>query len=101
MVTPASPAPRSPEEIAAATAALYAAARAGRVERALALLDEGADPLAPPPPGERDQRGLAQLAVVLPDLRLLRELIQRGLPLGAEPGRLTAADPDWAGDRGE
>ena len=90
MVTPASPAPRSPEEIAAATAALYAAARAGRVERALALLDEGADPLAPPPPGERDQRGLAQLAVVLPDLRLLRELIQRGLPLGAEPGRLTA-----------
>ncbi len=83
-------APRAAEDIAAANAALYAAARAGRVERALALLEEGADPLAPPPVGERDQRGLAQLAVVLPDLRLLRELIQRGLPLGAEPGRLTA-----------
>lgn len=90
--TPATPvsAPRSAEDIAAATTALYAAARAGRVERALALLEEGADPLSPPPVGERDQRGLAQLAVVLPDLRLLRELIQRGLPLGAEPGRLTA-----------
>lgn len=94
-ISPAEPAaptatPRSAEDIAAANAALYAAARAGRVERALALLDEGADPLSPPPVGERDQRGLAQLAVVLPDLRLLRELIQRGLPLGAEPGRLTA-----------
>lgn len=87
---PMTPALRSPEDIAAVNAALYAAARAGRVERALALLEEGADPLSPPPAGERDQRGLAQLAVVLPDLRLLRELIQRGLPLGAEPGRLTA-----------
>ncbi|MBE2210459.1 MAG: ankyrin repeat domain-containing protein [Xanthomonadaceae bacterium] len=89
-LAPAAPASHSPEAVAAATAALYAAARAGRVERALALLDEGADPLSPPPVDERDQRGLAQLAVVLPDLRLLRELIQRGLPLGAEPGRLTA-----------
>ena len=81
---------RSAEDIAAANTALYAAARAGRVERALALLEEGADPLSPPPAGERDQRGLAQLAVVLPDLRLLRALIQQGIPLHAEPGRLTA-----------
>ena len=54
------------------TAALYAAARGGRVDRALALLDAGADPHALPPSGERDQRALPVLAAVLPDLRLLR-----------------------------
>src|SRR5690606_8490128 len=63
------------------TAALYAAARGGRVERALALLDDGADPHALPDPGSRDQRALAVLAAVLPDLRLLRTLIARGIDL--------------------
>ncbi len=91
----------SPEQVAAASTELYAAARAGRVDRALALLESGADPLSPPPAGERDQRGLAQLAAVLPDLRLLRTLIQRGVPLGAEPRRLTpllaATRDSWHG----
>ena len=81
---------KSAGDLATANADLYAAARAGRVEHALALLEAGADPLALPPDGERDQRGLAQLAVVLPDLRLLRALIQRGIALNAEPGRMTA-----------
>src|SRR5690606_1012914 len=58
------------EEPGEASAALYAAARAGRVERALALLEAGADPHALPDPEGRDQRALAVLAAVLPDLRL-------------------------------
>jgi hypothetical protein len=53
-------------------AGLYAAARGGRVDRALALLDAGADPHALPPVADRDQRSLPVLAAVLPDLRLLR-----------------------------
>ena len=44
--------------------ALYAAARGGRVERALALLEAGADPNAEPPADDRDRRGLAVLAAV-------------------------------------
>ncbi len=63
--------------------AIYAAARSGRVDRALALLEAGADPLAPPPAEERDQRSLPVLAAVLPDLRLLRALIGRGIDLNA------------------
>ncbi|TCT25151.1 ankyrin repeat domain-containing protein [Thermomonas haemolytica] len=62
---------------------LYAAARNGRVERALALLAEGADPNAPPEPDARDRRSLAMLAAVLPDLRLLRALIEHGVDVNA------------------
>ena len=61
--------------------ALFTAARAGRVERALELLDTGADPHALPVAGQRDQRSLATLAAVLPDLRLLRALITQGMSL--------------------
>lgn len=57
---------------------MYDAARSGRVDRALQLLDAGADPQAQPPQESRDQRSLAVLAAVLPDLRLLRLLISRG-----------------------
>ncbi|TXI48196.1 MAG: hypothetical protein E6Q50_11475 [Lysobacter sp.] len=70
--------------------ALYDAARNGRVERALALLDAGADPHALPPADARDQRDLAMLAAVLPDLRLLRGLIARGVDLNAGHGGMTA-----------
>ncbi|MFP7726576.1 ankyrin repeat domain-containing protein [Lysobacter sp. D1-1-M9] len=81
--------------------ALYAAARTGRVERALELIDAGADPHAPPPSDERDQRSLPVLAAVLPDLRLLRALIARGVDLnGAHAGMtpLIAATRDsWHG----
>ncbi len=70
-------------DVEALTRELYAAARAGRVERALQLLDAGADALADAPHGERDRRGLPVLAAVLPDLRLLRALIERGVDLNA------------------
>lgn len=62
-------------------AALYSAARAGRVDEALRLLEMGADPYALPSSGARDQRSLPVLAAVLPDLRLLRALIAAGVDL--------------------
>ncbi|MEO5962639.1 MAG: ankyrin repeat domain-containing protein [Thermomonas sp.] len=68
-------------DVDALTRDLYAAARAGRVERALQLLDAGADARAEAPVGERDRRGLPVLAAVLPDLRLLRALIERGVDI--------------------
>ena len=80
--------------------ALFAAARAGRVERALELLDAGADPraLSTDP---RDQRSLATLAAVLPDLRLLRALIAHGIDLNqAQAGMtplLAATRDSWHG----
>src|SRR3546814_21157465 len=49
-------------------AMLYDAARRCRVDRALELLDAGADPAALPADDERDQRSLPVLAAVLPDL---------------------------------
>ncbi|RMH88114.1 hypothetical protein EBB59_12130 [Lysobacter pythonis] len=91
----------APPAVPPEPAELYAAARHGRVEHALALLEAGADALAPPPADERDQRTLAQLAAVLPDLRLLRALIQRGVPLTAAPGQptplLAATRDSWHG----
>ena len=80
---------------------LYAAARAGRVERALQLLEAGADANAPSPAGERDRRGLPVLAAVLPDLRLLRALIERGVDLNAAHASMTpllaATRDSWHG----
>lgn len=82
-------------------AALYAAARAGRVERALELLDAGADPHAPPAADDRDQRTLPLLAAVLPDLRLLRGLIARGVQVNLAHGGMTpllaATRDSWHG----
>lgn len=81
--------------------ALYAAARAGRVERALELIDAGADLSAPPPAEERDQRSLAVLAAVLPDLRLLRALIAHGIDLNHSYAGMTpllaATRDSWHG----
>lgn len=62
---------------------LYATARNGRVERALALLEAGANPMALPEADARDRRSLPMLAAVLPDLRLLRALIERGVDVNA------------------
>ena len=70
-------------------AALYTAARAGRVDEALALLDMGADPWALPAADARDQRSLPMLAAVLSDLRLLRALIAAGVDLNLVQGGLT------------
>jgi ankyrin repeat protein len=84
-----------------AEVALYAAARAGRVDRALALLEAGADAHAVPPAHDRDQRSLPVLAAVLPDLRLLRALIARGLDLNAAHAGMTpllaATRDSWHG----
>ncbi|HET6434442.1 MAG TPA: ankyrin repeat domain-containing protein, partial [Xanthomonadaceae bacterium] len=80
---------------------LYAAARNGRVDRALALIEAGADPHALPPPGERDQRALPVLAAVLPDLRLLRALIAAGVDVNAAHAGMTpllaATRDSWHG----
>ena len=81
--------------------ALYDAARSGRVDRALQLLAAGADPHGVPDPAWRDQRNLPVLAAVLPDLRLLRELIARGVDVNA-PHRgmtplLAATRDSWHG----
>lgn len=79
--------PEAPEDL---DAALYDAARQGRAERALALLDAGADPHALPQADARDQRTLPMLAAVLPDLRLLRTLIAHGIDLNAPHAGMTA-----------
>src|SRR5690349_9251882 len=71
-------------------AALLAAAREGDIERALALLEAGADPDATPAPGERDQRPVLTLAALLPDTRLLRALIAKGADVNRASGGLTA-----------
>ncbi|MGY0557692.1 ankyrin repeat domain-containing protein [Lysobacter sp. A421] len=93
------PAPAEPTE--PLEPALYEAARGGRVERALELMDAGADPHAPPPADDRDQRSLAVLAAVLPDLRLLRGLIAHGVDLnGLHAGitpLLAATRDSWHG----
>src|SRR5690606_11205464 len=101
---PAPVADAVPEDIADgdATAALYAAARSGRVDVALALLEAGAaDAHALPDPAGRDQRVLAVLAAVLPDLRLLRALIARGVDLNQAHAGLTpllaATRDSWHG----
>ena len=82
-------------------AALYAAARGGRVERALALLEAGADAHALPADGDRDRRSLAVLGAVLPDLRLLRALIGRGVDVNAAHAGMTpllaATRDSWHG----
>lgn len=80
---------------------LYEAARGGRVERALELIAEGADLHALPPAEDRDQRSLAVLAAVLPDLRLLRALIAAGVALNQVHAGLTpllaATRDSWHG----
>ncbi len=86
---------------AAPEIALYAAARGGRVERALALIEAGADVRALPAADDRDQRSLPVLAAVLPDLRLLRELIARGVDVNAAHAGMTpllaATRDSWHG----
>jgi ankyrin repeat protein len=80
---------------------LYAATRAGRIDAALEALANGADPSAEPDPDDRDQRTLPMLAALLGDLRLLRELIARGVDLNAEHAGLTpllaATRDSWHG----
>lgn len=100
-ITPRSESPLEPMADEALGPALYEAARQGRVDRALQLLQAGADPRLLPDPQWRDQRSLPVLAAVLPDLRLLRELIARGADVNA-PHRgmtplLAATRDSWHG----
>lgn len=55
--------------------------RGTQTDLALAALARGADPNAIPAAGERDQRSAVELAILSPDLRLLRALIERGADL--------------------
>ncbi len=105
LVASAAPAEPLPDVLVAdpaqMAAELHAAARSGRVDLALQLLDAGADAHAAPPAGERDQRSLAALAAVLPDLRLLRALIVRGVDLNSGDAGMTpllaATRDSWHG----
>ena len=80
---------------------LYDAARRGRVDQALDFLKQGADPFALPAIEEKDQRSLMALAAVLPDLRLLRALIQDGVDVNQEHHGMTpllaATRDSWHG----
>jgi ankyrin repeat protein len=60
-------------------ATLLAAARSGQIDLALAALELGASPDTAPSPSDRDQRSVLIHAVILPDLRLLRALIAKGV----------------------
>ena len=81
--------------------ALLAATRDGDIERALALIDAGADPDTAPAAGDRDLRPVLMLAALLPDTRLLRALIAKGADVNRTSGGLTpllaATRDSWHG----
>jgi ankyrin repeat protein len=83
------------------TRALLAATRDGDIDRALALLEAGADPDTAPEPQARDQRPVLMLAALLPDTRLLRALIVKGADVNRLSGGLTpllaATRDSWHG----
>ncbi|MBS0555957.1 MAG: ankyrin repeat domain-containing protein [Proteobacteria bacterium] len=64
-----------------ANAMLLRCVRAGQTQLALAALEYGADPNCVPPTGDRDQRSALVLAVLSPDVRLLRGFIAKGADL--------------------
>jgi len=70
-------------------ARLLRCARSGQYDLALAALARGADPNAAPPPTERDQRSVLILATLGSDMRLLRQLIARGVDLNRIHAGLT------------
>ncbi len=82
-------------------AALLAATRDGDIERALALLEVGADPDTAPDSSDRDQRPVLMLAAMLPDTHLLRALIARGANVNRASGGITpllaATRDSWHG----
>jgi len=108
--TPANraPAPRpvlTEQERTAGTAeqaeALLSATRNGDIERALALVEAGANPDTAPAADDRDQRPVLMLAALLPDTRLLRALIARGADVNRASGGITpllaATRDSWHG----
>lgn len=81
--------------------ALLASTRDGDIERALALVEAGADPDTAPATDDRDQRPVLMLAALLPDTRLLRALIARGADVNHASGGFTpllaATRDSWHG----
>jgi ankyrin repeat protein len=81
--------------------ALLAATRGGDIERALALVEAGADPDTAPTADDRDQRPVLMLAALLPDTRLLRALIAKGANVNRASGGITpllaATRDSWHG----
>lgn len=81
--------------------ALLAATRGGDIERALALLEAGANPDTAPDADDRDQRPVLMLAALLPDTRLLRALIAKGADVNRASGGITpllaASRDSWHG----
>lgn len=73
------PAPAQVEGMADPDATLLAAARSAQLEMALQALELGADPNTVAQEYDRDQRSVLVHAVILPDLRLLRALIAKGV----------------------
>ena len=81
--------------------ALLFATREGDIERALALLEAGADANTAPEETDRDQRPVLMLAALLPDTRLLRSLIAKGADVNRCSGGisplLAATRDSWHG----
>ncbi|HEY0198377.1 MAG TPA: ankyrin repeat domain-containing protein [Rhodanobacter sp.] len=81
--------------------ALLAATRDGDIDRALALVEAGADPDTAPDADDRDQRPVLMLAALLPDTRLLRALIAKGADVNRASGGITpllaATRDSWHG----
>ena len=81
--------------------ALLTATRNGDIERALALVEAGADPDTAPIADDRDQRPVLMLATLLPDTSLLRALIAKGADVNRASGGITpllaATRDSWHG----
>ena len=81
--------------------ALLQATREGDIDRALALVEAGADPNTAPAADDRDQRPVLMLAALLPDTRLLRALIAKGADVNRASGGITpllaATRDSWHG----
>jgi len=88
---PGSAAPGLPSGIGRAEldATLLCAVQSAQTSLALAALERGADPNVLPGPDQRDQRSALTIAVTLPDLRLLRALIAKGVDVNKAHGGIT------------
>lgn len=68
---------------------LFRALRSAQTQLALDAIERGADVNASPAPDSRDQRTPVMIAVTLPDLRVLRALIAKGVDINGVHGGIT------------